>query len=205
MPRPGSARNGLRLTCDGPARDRSAGCASASAPTPDPVGLMFDPQPDDQHRSGPPGAQPSVGGGAIDRALATEPAADLGRVRAVIDALSGGGLRDGVGRRAAARPTPRPTGCSRASRSSIGPISCRGSRRSDPGGRGPGRIRPSTIRARHVTVRPRDQPNRWFALRTVPLEQRRSRVRPVRLRAGIRQRDLGAHRSDGVRPARRHR
>jgi signal transduction histidine kinase len=125
---------------------------------------MFEPHPDHE-RASPASARQGQAGPCAPEPLTS----DLGRVRAVIDALpeavfvteSDGELRltnPAADRMFAGQPVvDRDDLLSRFEE--IGP--------GRPGGSASVSIR--DLR-RHVTVRPRDQPNRWFALRTVALD-----------------------------------
>ena len=89
MPRPGCGRaNGLAGRCDGAARIASAALRVGVGRRADPVGLMLDPQPDD-HDIATGRRRPAERGGAPSPARSRRESgdADLGRVRAVIDAL----------------------------------------------------------------------------------------------------------------------
>ena len=134
---------------------------------------MLDRQPSSQQREPSPG-DPSDGPGDPghrlgDRATIAR-AADLGRVRAVIDALPEAVfVTEADGELRLTNPA--------ADRLFAGQ---RVEDRTDLLSRfeevAPGRGRPTALppppgdAVRHVTVRPRNQPNRWFALRAIPLD-----------------------------------
>jgi signal transduction histidine kinase len=125
---------------------------------------MFEPQPDDHDRASPPAARQGRAG-----AFAPEPPpADLGRVRAVIDALPEAVfVTEPDGELRLTNPA--------ADRLIAGqPVMDRADLLSRFEEIRPGQSRDASgvadELARHVTVRPRDQPNRWFALRTVDLD-----------------------------------
>ena len=163
--------------CDGAARRHDRGGTLPSDDVADAWSTMFEPQPDphptangDSLPVGTIGAEPGSSAGVARVPFGAWAPADLGRVRAVIDALpeavfvteSDGALR--LTNPAADRLFAREPIHDRADL--LG-------RFEEVAAAGPARPISHQLDGAqaNVTVRPRDQPNRWFTLRKVALEE----------------------------------